>query len=143
MPRKPSAAVSSHASSARTRLDHFIYAKLTEKGIAPSPQADDRTLIRRAYIDLVGLKPTYEEVEAYASDTSPDKYEKLVAELIAAKKSDAAILESLTLATLGRLPTDSEKKLTLASIGSAKDRKSAWVAIAKALAGDGKAEPKR
>lgn len=64
-----------------------------------------------------------------------DKFEKLVNELIDAKKSDEAILESLTLATLGRLPTDSEKKLTLASIATAKDRKAAWVAIAKALAG--------
>lgn len=64
-----------------------------------------------------------------------DKYEKLVGELIAAQKSDEAILEALTLATLSRLPTDSEKKLTLAGIGNAKDRKAAWVAVAKALAG--------
>ena len=48
----------------------------------------------------------------------PDKFEKLVAELIAAKKSDEAILEAVTLATLSRLPTDSEKKLVLASIAT-------------------------
>ena len=65
----------------------------------------------------------------------PSKYEKLVDELIAAKKSDEAILEALTVAALSRLPTDSEKKLTLASIASAKDRKTAWMAVAKALAG--------
>jgi len=63
-----------------------------------------------------------------------NKFEKLVGELLAAKKSDEAILEALTLATMGRLPTESEKKLTLAGIGGAKDRKAAWVAIAKALA---------
>jgi RNA polymerase sigma factor (sigma-70 family) len=64
-----------------------------------------------------------------------NKFEKLVGELIAAKKSDAEILEAITLATLSRLPTDSEKKLTLASISTASDRKAAWINVAKALAG--------
>ena len=75
--------VSSHASHARTKLDHFIYAKLQDKGLAPSPEADPRTLIRRAYIDLIGLKPTYEEVEAYANDPAGDKYERLIDRLLA------------------------------------------------------------
>ncbi len=75
--------VSAHASTARTKLDHFVYAKLGEKGLTPSPQADDRTLIRRAYLDLIGLKPTYEEVEAYATDASPKKYERLIDTLLA------------------------------------------------------------
>src|SRR5688500_15046432 len=75
--------VSAHAATARTKLDHFVYARLAEKGLTPSEQADDRTLMRRAYIDLIGLKPTYEEVEAYASDGSPNKYEKLVDTLLA------------------------------------------------------------
>ena len=75
--------VSAHASMARTKLDHFVYARLAEKNLTPSPQADDRTLIRRAYIDLIGLKPTYGEVEAYAGDAAPNKYEKLVDKLLA------------------------------------------------------------
>jgi hypothetical protein len=75
--------VSAHASAARTKLDHFVLAKLAEKGLAPSPQADDRTLIRRAYIDLVGLKPTYDEVEAYAGEPAADKYERLIDRLLA------------------------------------------------------------
>ena len=66
-----------------TKIDHFVYAKLQEKGLTPSPEADSRTLIRRAYIDLIGLKPTYEEVEAYANDASPNKYEKLIDKLLA------------------------------------------------------------
>ena len=71
-----------------------------------------------------------------------DRLEKLVGELLAAKKSDEAVLEAVTLATLSRLPTDSEKKLVLASIGNAADRKAAWVAVAKALAGtDGAKKP--
>jgi hypothetical protein len=75
--------VSAHSSSARTKVDHFVYAKLQEKGLAPSAEADPRTLIRRAYIDLIGLKPTYEEVEAYASDASSNKYETLIDRLLA------------------------------------------------------------
>ncbi|HEY1187670.1 MAG TPA: sigma-70 family RNA polymerase sigma factor [Gemmata sp.] len=66
-----------------------------------------------------------------------DKLEKLVGELLAAKKSDEALLEAVTLATLSRLPTDAEKALTLAAVGSASDRKAAWVAVARALTGSG------
>ena len=65
------------------KLDHFVYAKLADKGLTPSTQADDRTLIRRAYLDLIGLKPSYEEVEAYAADASANKYEKLIDSLLA------------------------------------------------------------
>ena len=70
-----------------------------------------------------------------------NKLEKLVGDLIAAKKSDEAILEALTLAALSRLPTDNEKKIVLASIGSVTDRKAAWVAVAKALASTEKKKP--
>ena len=75
--------VASHDVKVRTKLDRFVLAKLAEKGLTPSPEADARTLIRRASIDLIGLKPTYDEVEAYAADPSPDKYEKLVDRLLA------------------------------------------------------------
>ena len=75
--------VASHEVRVRSKLDRFVLAKLAEKGLTPSPEADARTLIRRAYIDLIGLKPTYDEVEAYAADPSPDKYEKLVDRLLA------------------------------------------------------------
>jgi RNA polymerase sigma factor (sigma-70 family) len=61
------------------------------------------------------------------------KFEKLVDDLIAAKKSDEAILEALTLAAQGRLPTDVEKALA-GTVAKAPDRKAAWVAVAKALA---------
>lgn len=61
------------------------------------------------------------------------KFEKLVDDLIAAKKSDEAILEALTLAAQGRLPTDVEKALA-GAVAKAPDRKAAWVSVAKALA---------
>jgi len=68
---------------AKTKIDQFVLARLEEKGLKPSPPADARTLVQRAYIDLVGYKPSYEEVEAFVNDRSPDAYEKLVERLLA------------------------------------------------------------
>jgi cytochrome c553 len=67
---------------ATNNLDRFILAKLEAKGIAPSPEADRRTLIRRLTFDLTGLPATYEEVEAFANDPAPDAYERLVDRLL-------------------------------------------------------------
>ncbi len=66
---------------ARGKIDEFVLAKLGAGGFAPSGPADRRTLVRRAYIDLVGYKPTYEEVEAFAEDTSPEAWPKLIDKL--------------------------------------------------------------
>lgn len=67
----------------RTKVDAFVLARLDQKGLKPSPGADARTLVRRAYIDLLGLRPTYEEVEAFANDSSPDAYRNLIDRLLA------------------------------------------------------------
>ena len=61
-----------------TAVDNFILEKLEAKGIKPSPAEDKRILVRRAYVDLVGYKPTYEEVEAFANDPSPDAWAELI-----------------------------------------------------------------
>ena len=53
-------------------IDAFILAKLEQAGLKPSPPADARTLIRRATLDLTGLPPTIEEVEAFAADSIRD-----------------------------------------------------------------------
>ncbi len=66
---------------ARNKIDPFVLAKLEAKRFTPAPTADKRTLVRRAYIDLVGFKPTYEEVEAFASDPAPDAWAKLIDKL--------------------------------------------------------------
>ena len=58
-------------------------AKLREKGLTPSPEADRRTLIRRLYFDLIGLPPSLEEIDAFVADPAPDAYEKLVDRLLA------------------------------------------------------------
>lgn len=68
---------------ARNPVDRFILSKLREKGLAPSPEADRRTLIRRLYFDLIGLPPTPEDIEAFAQDPAVDAYERLVDRLLA------------------------------------------------------------
>jgi hypothetical protein len=67
----------------RTPIDAFILTKLEEQNLAPSPEADRRTLIRRLYFDLVGLPPSFEEVKAFQADADPRAYEKLVNRLLA------------------------------------------------------------
>jgi hypothetical protein len=71
---------------AKNPIDAFILAKLQEKGLSPSPQADRRTLIRRLYFDLIGLPPTPEEIEAFIADRNPLTYEKLVDRLLASPR---------------------------------------------------------
>ena len=63
-------------------VDHFIRAKLSDKGLSLAPEADRRTLIRRVTFDLTGLPPTPEEVEAFANDKDANAYEKLVDRLL-------------------------------------------------------------
>jgi mono/diheme cytochrome c family protein len=69
--------------SAANPIDRFLLAKLEERRLTFSLPTDRRTLIRRAYFDLVGLPPTFEEVEAFVADPSPDAYEKLIDKLLA------------------------------------------------------------
>jgi mono/diheme cytochrome c family protein len=74
------------AKAGRTEIDAFVAARLAEKGLAPAPRADRRTLVRRAYYDLLGLPPSYEEVERFAADDSPDAWEKLIDRLLASPR---------------------------------------------------------
>ncbi len=69
-----------------TKADFFVLKKLDEQKLAPAPAADKRTLIRRVYLDLIGLPPTFEQVEAFVADTRADAYERLVDELIASPR---------------------------------------------------------
>lgn len=66
----------------RGPIDRFILATLESKGIAPSPEADRETLIRRVSFDLTGLPPSPEQVDAFLKDESPDAYERVVDRLL-------------------------------------------------------------
>lgn len=63
--------------------DNFVLARLEAEGLKPVNAADKRTLIRRAYLDLIGLPPTPTEVEAFVKDESPDAYARVVDRLLA------------------------------------------------------------
>ncbi len=67
----------------RTPVDAFVLAKLEAAKLAPSPDADRGTFIRRATLDVTGVIPSPEEVQAFVKDRSPDAYEKLVDRLLA------------------------------------------------------------
>jgi mono/diheme cytochrome c family protein len=63
-------------------VDRFILARLEENGMTPNEPADQRTLIRRVYYDLIGLPPTEDEVAAFLTDDSPQAFEKVVDKLL-------------------------------------------------------------
>lgn len=67
-------------------IDTFIRAKLRDKKLTPNPEASPETLIRRVTLDLTGLPPTVEEVEAFLADTQPNAYSHLVDRLLASPR---------------------------------------------------------
>ena len=67
----------------RNGIDRFILARLESEGITPAPEADKRTLIRRAYFDLIGLPPTPEAIDRFMNDYSTEAFSTMVEELLA------------------------------------------------------------
>jgi hypothetical protein len=66
----------------RNDIDRFVLAKLSDNGLSQSPPADKPTLIRRVYLDLIGIPPSPAEVDEFVSDKAADAYEKLVEKLL-------------------------------------------------------------
>jgi hypothetical protein len=66
----------------RTAVDAFILNRLEKKGIQPASAADRVTLLRRVYLDLIGLPPAPQEQKAFLTDKSPDAYDRLVEGLL-------------------------------------------------------------
>jgi hypothetical protein len=87
-PTRPSFPALGQASQGAIRnpVDRFIVAALQEQGLAPAPEADRMTLIRRLSFDLRGLPPTAEEVERFVNDRSPTAYEQLVEQFLASPR---------------------------------------------------------
>lgn len=67
---------------AKNEVDHFILEKLEKEKLAPQPEADKATLLRRTSLDVTGIPPTIEELDAYLADGSPDAHEKVVNRLL-------------------------------------------------------------
>ena len=70
------------SSSGLTEIDQFILARLADAGLSPNPPADRRVLIHRAHFTLLGLPPTYDQVQAFLADESPDAFARLVDRLL-------------------------------------------------------------
>ena len=70
----------------KSPIDAFILARMEQAGLNPSPPADRRTLLRRAYYDLVGLPPTAEEIEAFERDRRDDAFARVVERLLASPR---------------------------------------------------------
>jgi len=85
--KRPAApAVSNARAPVRNPIDGFIQSRLAREGLGPSVEADRRTLIRRLTLDLHGLPPSPQEVDAFTRDKSADAYDKLVDRLLASPR---------------------------------------------------------
>jgi mono/diheme cytochrome c family protein len=82
-PVRPQPPLVRNAAWVRNPVDRFILARLEANSLKPAPEADRRTLARRAALDLTGLPPDPEDVEAFVNDKSPRAYEKYVDKLMA------------------------------------------------------------
>ena len=70
--RQPDIPVVADSTWAQSPIDYFVLARLTRAGLQPSPSADRRTLIRRLYLDLLGIPPAPHHVAAFLADEHPD-----------------------------------------------------------------------
>ncbi|MGE3819815.1 MAG: DUF1553 domain-containing protein, partial [Isosphaeraceae bacterium] len=85
-PVRPASPEVNTAEWCRNPIDRFLLARMEERGIRPSPEADRATLIRRLTLDLTGLPPSPNEVDAYLADEKPGAYERLVDRLLASPR---------------------------------------------------------
>ncbi len=81
--RRPAEPAVKNASWCRNAIDCFVLARLEKEGIAPSPEADRATLLRRVSFDLTGLPPSPPEIDDFLADRRPDAYERAVERLLA------------------------------------------------------------
>ena len=85
-PARPALPKTRNTTWARNPIDSFVLERLEREGLAPSPEAEPTTLIRRVTLDLTGLPPTLSEVDAFLADTSPAAYEKVIDRLLASPR---------------------------------------------------------
>jgi hypothetical protein len=86
LPRRPAAPPVKQTRWVRNPIDAFVLARLEQERLAPSPEADRATWLRRVSLDLAGLPPTPAEVDAFIADRSPQAFEKVVDRLLASPR---------------------------------------------------------
>jgi mono/diheme cytochrome c family protein len=79
---KPAVPVVGNKTWARNAVDQFLLASMEKKKLTPSPEADKRSLARRAYLDLTGLPPTLAELNEFLADARPDAFDRLTDKLL-------------------------------------------------------------
>jgi hypothetical protein len=84
--QRPALPVVKNAAWSGNPIDHFIAAEHEKRGLQPRPDAPKHVLLRRVYLDLIGLPPTREEMQAFLADNSADAYEKVVDHLLASPR---------------------------------------------------------
>jgi hypothetical protein len=95
-PQRPELPAVKDATWPRNPVDRFVLARLEKEKLHPSAEAGRETLIRRVTLDLTGLPPTWQEVDAFLADRSPDAYEKVVDRLLASPRyGERMVLEWL------------------------------------------------
>ncbi|MFP6584512.1 MAG: PSD1 and planctomycete cytochrome C domain-containing protein [Candidatus Hydrogenedentota bacterium] len=82
-PEKPAIPTLQDDAWTKNEIDHFILDRLNQEGLSPTDEAPRGTIIRRVSLDLTGLPPTPEEIDAFINDKNPDAYERLVDRLLA------------------------------------------------------------
>jgi mono/diheme cytochrome c family protein len=82
-PVRPPLPVASAHADGRNPIDAFLAAERTRRGVHSVPRADRATLLRRVYLDLIGLPPTREQLHSFLADSAPNAYEKIVDRLLA------------------------------------------------------------
>lgn len=85
-PRRPKVPSPKRRGWAKNDVDRFVLARLEREGLSPQPEANRYRLLRRVSLDLTGLPPSPEEIEAFVKDESPDAYERLVDRLLASSR---------------------------------------------------------
>jgi mono/diheme cytochrome c family protein len=85
-PRRPATPQVKESNWLHNPIDAFVLDRIERAGLAHSPEADKTTLLRRVTLDLTGLPPTPDEVDAFLADDSPDAYERVVDRLLASPR---------------------------------------------------------
>lgn len=83
-PRKPSVPEVNNSKWVVNEIDKFVLKRLEQKGLEPNEEADKERLFKRISLDITGLPPSPEAVDAFLQDKSPDAYEKAIDKLLAA-----------------------------------------------------------
>ena len=114
-PRRPLVPPVNPRSWANNDIDRFVLARLKKEGLAPSPEANRATLLRRVSLDLTGLPPTPEEIDSFLDDDSPNAYEKVVDRLLASPRYGERMairwLDAARYADTNGYQTDAERSM--------------------------------